>query len=245
MTRADPVKRCPEVLDRLLDTCCSAIVRTTTRPASGSSTARSPGRVTTHRSVLTGGRRCSMSPTRWAWYPRGSSGTWPVRYPQPRLPADPQRGRLTSAPGSGTTGFLSGRTSPTRAGRSLSLTSARSRAHRMGRSRSSLATGGLCRVPPCELWRGTQRWKEPGSDTNVPPRLLLQRDRHPLLHRPRPTLLGVRDEAVRILRAGDPVGSLMGAFALDHVGDETVAACLIMSLASQRRSSIPMDCTSP
>jgi len=38
---------------------------------------------------------------------------------------------------------------------------------------------------------------------------------------------------VRILRAGDPVGSLMGAFALDHVGDETVAACLIMSLASQ------------
>ncbi len=42
-----------------------------------------------------------------------------------------------------------------------------------------------------------------------------------------------RDEAVQILRTGDPVGHLLQTFALDHVGDETVAACLIMSLASQ------------
>jgi len=47
------------------------------------------------------------------------------------------------------------------------------------------------------------------------------------------TSADTRDEAAQILRSGDPVGHLLRTFALDHVGDETVAACLIMSLASQ------------
>ncbi|MBP1929152.1 hypothetical protein J2741_001699 [Methanolinea mesophila] len=43
----------------------------------------------------------------------------------------------------------------------------------------------------------------------------------------------VRDETMAILGEGDPLAYLLRTFALDHVGDETVAACLIMSLASQ------------
>jgi len=77
---------------------------------------------------------------------------------------------------------------------------------------------------------GTQRWKEL--------RQKYERSvRSPPAPSPGPATTdsppGARDEAVRILRAGDPVGHLLRTFALDHVGDETVAACLIMSLASQ------------
>ncbi len=36
-----------------------------------------------------------------------------------------------------------------------------------------------------------------------------------------------------MLERGDPVGFLLEAFARDHVGDETLAHCLIMSIASQ------------
>lgn len=81
---------------------------------------------------------------------------------------------------------------------------------------------------------GTQRWKELRQryERSAPPAAAAGPTPSPA-PAPADSPPGVRDEAVRILRAGDPVGSLMGAFALDHVGDETVAACLIMSLASQ------------
>ncbi|MDI9633612.1 MAG: hypothetical protein QFX32_06095 [Methanolinea sp.] len=44
---------------------------------------------------------------------------------------------------------------------------------------------------------------------------------------------GVREEALRVLREGDPLGYFLRTFSLDHVGDEVVAACLVMSLASR------------
>jgi hypothetical protein len=41
------------------------------------------------------------------------------------------------------------------------------------------------------------------------------------------------DEALLVLRSGDPLRVMLRTFALDHEGDETVAECLIMSLASR------------
>ena len=38
---------------------------------------------------------------------------------------------------------------------------------------------------------------------------------------------------MQLLREGDPLAFMLQTFALDHVGDETVATCLVMSLASQ------------
>ncbi|MDH7510416.1 MAG: hypothetical protein QHH04_05170 [Methanolinea sp.] len=43
----------------------------------------------------------------------------------------------------------------------------------------------------------------------------------------------IRDEALAVLYEDDPLAFMLRSFALDHVGDETVATCLIMSLASQ------------
>jgi hypothetical protein len=40
-------------------------------------------------------------------------------------------------------------------------------------------------------------------------------------------------EAMAVLEHGDPLQAMLDTFALDHVGDETVAACLVMSLASR------------
>ena len=42
-----------------------------------------------------------------------------------------------------------------------------------------------------------------------------------------------RDDALAVLRGDDPLAFMLQTFALDHVGDETVATCLVMSLASQ------------
>ena len=42
-----------------------------------------------------------------------------------------------------------------------------------------------------------------------------------------------RDDAFTVLQHGDPVRAMLRAFALDHVGDEVVAECLVMSLASR------------
>jgi hypothetical protein len=41
------------------------------------------------------------------------------------------------------------------------------------------------------------------------------------------------EEALLVLRSGDPLRVMLRTFALDHEGDETVAECLIMSLASR------------
>jgi len=81
---------------------------------------------------------------------------------------------------------------------------------------------------------GTQRWKELRQKFE-------RTSRTPVAPEPEPSSAQVpavpssdtRDEALQVLRSGDPVGYLLRTCALDHVGDETVAACLIMSLASQ------------
>ncbi|AGB03477.1 hypothetical protein [Methanoregula formicica] len=41
------------------------------------------------------------------------------------------------------------------------------------------------------------------------------------------------EEALLVLRSGDPLRAMLRTFALDHEGDDTVAECLIMSLASR------------
>ncbi len=81
---------------------------------------------------------------------------------------------------------------------------------------------------------GTQRWKELRQryERSPPPPAAAGPVPAPL-PAPAASPPDTRDEAVGILRSGDPVGYLLRTFALDHVGDETVAACLIMSLASQ------------
>ncbi|MCX6692953.1 MAG: hypothetical protein NT074_00105 [Methanomicrobiales archaeon] len=42
-----------------------------------------------------------------------------------------------------------------------------------------------------------------------------------------------REEALTILQSGDPIKGMLESFARDHVGDEVVAECLILSLASR------------
>jgi len=42
-----------------------------------------------------------------------------------------------------------------------------------------------------------------------------------------------REEALAVLQHGDPKQAMLRAFALDHEGDEVVAECLVMSLASR------------
>ncbi|MCX6693023.1 MAG: hypothetical protein NT074_00470, partial [Methanomicrobiales archaeon] len=42
-----------------------------------------------------------------------------------------------------------------------------------------------------------------------------------------------KEEALALLKCGDPVKEMLACFAKDHVGDEVVAECLILSLASR------------
>ena len=48
-----------------------------------------------------------------------------------------------------------------------------------------------------------------------------------------PVSPGAIAEATRILQDGDPVRYMLDTFALDHVGDQIVAECMVMSLASR------------
>src|SRR5208283_4763712 len=44
---------------------------------------------------------------------------------------------------------------------------------------------------------------------------------------------GYHDRALDILTRGDPVAYMLAAFAQEHVGDEILARCMILSMASQ------------
>lgn len=84
---------------------------------------------------------------------------------------------------------------------------------------------------------GSQRWQElrerfePGKK-RAPPKPDSPSPK--ILHTP---ATGTEDkhieEALLVLRSGNPVRTMLRTFALDHEGDETVAECLIMSLASR------------
>jgi hypothetical protein len=108
-------------------------------------------------------------------------------------------------------------------------------AHRDGAFAIQFGNGAIyvgCHHASCG--GGTQRWKElrerfekglkgPAPSPSPIP-----------LQAPGPTVdTTARDEAAVVLREGEPLAFMIRTFALDHVGDETVVTCLIMSLASQ------------
>jgi len=41
------------------------------------------------------------------------------------------------------------------------------------------------------------------------------------------------EDAHEVLRTGDPLQTMLDCCGLDHVGDQTVAECLLLSLASR------------
>jgi hypothetical protein len=113
-----------------------------------------------------------------------------------------------------------------------------SSAHKDGAFAIQFGSGAIfagCKHASCG--GGSQRWQElrekyePGKKRPVskpdspPPRILPgpapgPEDKH-------------ADEALLVLRSGNPIRTMLRTFALDHEGDETVAECLIMSLASR------------
>lgn len=108
-------------------------------------------------------------------------------------------------------------------------------AHRDGAFAIQFGNGAIfagCHHASCG--GGDQRWKElrerfeKGKKTRPSPSPLPE-------HTPEatPPDAGIREEAMQLLREGDPLAFMLQTFALDHVGDETVATCLVMSLASQ------------
>ena len=105
-------------------------------------------------------------------------------------------------------------------------------AHRDGAFAIQFGNGAIyagCHHASCG--GGAQRWKElrerfEKAKKRVAPSSVPSQA-------PVPENTAIRDEALAVLRESDPLGFMLRTFALDHVGDETVATCLIMSLASQ------------
>ncbi|HOT03976.1 MAG TPA: hypothetical protein PK069_07345 [Methanolinea sp.] len=81
---------------------------------------------------------------------------------------------------------------------------------------------------------GSQRWQELRSryERKIPPRP----EAVPLPSAPvtpPPASPPEMEEAIRVLESGDPLREMLRTFALDHEGDEAIAECLILSLASR------------
>jgi len=111
-------------------------------------------------------------------------------------------------------------------------------AHKDGAFAIQFANGAIhagCHHESCG--GGSQRWQElrerfePGKKRNAPKP-----------ESPAPNIStgptpapedACMNEALLVLRSGDPLRAMLRTFALDHEGDETVAECLIMSLASR------------
>jgi len=121
-------------------------------------------------------------------------------------------------------------------------------AHRDGAFAIQFGSGAVyagCHHASCG--GGSQRWKElreryekrgGGRDRARPPARAERRpvppgsSGGPAMPPDTDTIPG-RDDALTVLQHGDPVRAMLRAFALDHVGDEVVAECLVMSLASR------------
>ncbi|MEN6442700.1 MAG: hypothetical protein ABFC71_02995 [Methanoregula sp.] len=113
-----------------------------------------------------------------------------------------------------------------------------SSAHKDGAYAIQFANGAIhagCHHESCG--GGSQRWPElrekyePGKKRAVP-----KPDSPPPGILPGPAQApGDKhtEEALLVLRSGNPIRTMIRTFALDHEGDETVAECLIMSLASR------------
>jgi len=113
-------------------------------------------------------------------------------------------------------------------------------AHRDGAFAIQFPSGGIyagCHHSSCGS--GEQRWQElrekyepkgervKGRQPKNPP--------PPILPPPAPNLEDLQnlDEAKEILSKGNPLKFMLDTFALDHIGDEVPAECLILSLASR------------
>jgi len=121
-------------------------------------------------------------------------------------------------------------------------------AHRDGAFAIQFGSGAVyagCHHASCG--GGSQRWKElreryekkeRGGSSTPAPALPDRRPPSPGSRRgasppPPPDTIPGRAEALAVLEHGDPVQAMLRTFALDHEGDEVVAECLVMSLASR------------
>lgn len=110
-----------------------------------------------------------------------------------------------------------------------------SSAHKDGAFAIQFANGAIfagCHHASCG--GGAQRWPEL-RERYEPKRTRIPEKKTELPPLPPPVL--IEDEhqarAIEILRTGDPLAFLLDTFNRSHVGDRTVAECLIMSIASQ------------
>jgi len=116
-------------------------------------------------------------------------------------------------------------------------------AHKDGAFVIQFASGAIfagCHHQSCG--GGSQRWPELRRmyEGSPPPRAGSSRNRSPAAQNPIPgpdstaleTYPGLED-AHEVLRTGDPLQTMLDCCGLDHVGDQTVAECLLLSLASR------------
>ncbi|MDD4255132.1 MAG: hypothetical protein PHP59_07115, partial [Methanofollis sp.] len=107
-----------------------------------------------------------------------------------------------------------------------------STAHRDGAFAVQFPSGAVyagCHHASCG--GGRQRWPELRA-MHEPKKQRRRREEVPPPPRPAPDP-AYRETALAILTHGDPIAFLLDTFTREHVGDRTVAECLVMSLASQ------------
>ncbi|WP_292491688.1 hypothetical protein [Methanoculleus sp. 10] len=109
-----------------------------------------------------------------------------------------------------------------------------SSAHRDGAFAIQFANGAVfagCHHATCG--GGAQRWPELRG--MYEPKRTPKREKKEQEEKPTPPPIPdeYRERALEILRTGDPLAFLLDTFNRSHVGDRTVAECLVMSLASQ------------
>ena len=204
---------------------------TTTPRGSGRSTARSLARATRSPIAPTGVRRSSPRRSPWRSSPPGSSG--PAVAATPRRPA--RRRRHRSRRRGRPAGLARGPRYRRHVGEALA-----------GRDALRARPVPVLRRPPRRRVRGPVQGRR--NPRRLPPRLLRRRPAavarapRPLRARPAGHASGPAPAPrpnrtpppwrQQVLEHGDPLAHLLEAFARDHVGDETLAHCLVMSLAS-------------
>lgn len=111
-------------------------------------------------------------------------------------------------------------------------------AHKDGAYAIQFANGAIhagCHHESCG--GGSQRWPELREKYEPGKKRAIQKPDSPPPGIPQGSAPAPGDkhaeEALLVLRSGNPIRTMIRTFALDHEGDETVAECLIMSLASR------------
>ncbi|MCX6689860.1 MAG: hypothetical protein NTZ39_09280 [Methanoregula sp.] len=117
-----------------------------------------------------------------------------------------------------------------------------SAAHKDGAYAIQFPNGAVyagCHHDTCDS--GKQKWQElreryePVRERKQPAQKMASPPRVPPGVPPVPASadLPCRDEALEVLQHGDPLALMLDAFAQEHTGDEILARCLILSMASQ------------